>query len=390
MAFPVFRRKTKKVYVYYTDPKNNHKLVQLPREQTEHLDGKPADEVYAWVEKFEAEHGIARNRAIRKILQEDDPLAVLWRKYQKNRSNTRKRRANTAKTETEIFEKDIVGFFVGKHGKKDPTLWHDLVPDFHDHLSDLGYADRTIQKTLWTLERFGKYLVFNRYMTFPFVVQVPARENHKFAVLKTEKGPEEILKFVDKFECAYDIDFKLAILLGYFAALRPSELWALDKSDLLTGSNSELAKTAKGLQDYKLGSRLSVNVSKTLGDGKGAKPEEITKNEGSTDIVHIWHKEAAKKIAELARDKPNGRLFPFSYGWLERAWREHVKPTLELTPHDLRRASAVYLGRTKRIDLSLLQEHLRHSEIATTMLYTRRPKETPKKHKLKQDFDDVA
>lgn len=391
MAFALLRRAKKLVHVYYHD-RSTGKLVQLPRSQTKHLDGKPQDEINAWVEKWERSHGMAKERANREILRNEDRLLALWKQYQSHRMNTRNRRERTAEKEAVLFENDIASFFVGKHHLKDPALWHDLVPEFHNYLFERGLADTSIQKILWTLERFGKHLVFQRYMSFPFVVQIPSRKNHKTTPLKVKKTPEEILKFVKDLNLSYkDIDFSLAILLGYFAALRPSELWALDRLDLITGDNAEeLTSTADGFKKIGLGSRLSVNVSKTIGDYFEAKPVELTKTDTSCAVVNIWNKDAAKLIASIVKDRPAGRLFPYSYGWLERAWRTFIRDKLGATPHDLRRASCLYLGRTIRLDLTLLQEHMRHAEIETTMLYTREPKKAERTKKLKQDFDDVA
>ena len=391
MAFVHFRRARKLVHIYYHD-RSTGKLVQLPRTQTKHLDGKPTDEVYAWVEKWEKEHGMSKDRAARENLSEDDQLLVLWKQYQSNRMSTRKRRPRTAHKESQVFEADIVSFFAGIHHVKDPSLWHDLVPKFHTHLFARGLGDGAIQRTLWTLERFGKHLVFQRYMSFPFVIQIPSRQDHKTTPLKIRKSPGDILKFVkdESIECA-TINFRLAILIGYFGGLRPSEVFALEKSDLITGDNAvKLSGTYSGFKKFDLGSRLSISVTKTIGDYLDAKPEEMTKTETSCGIVNIWDAEAAKLIAAMVKVMPSGRLFPFSFGWVQRAWRLYVKPKLGATPHDLRRASGLYLGRTIRIDLTLLQEHMRHAEIETTLLYTREPRKVEKIQKFKQDFDDVA
>ncbi|MGE4233189.1 MAG: tyrosine-type recombinase/integrase [Bacteriovoracia bacterium] len=390
MAFPVWRR-NKQVTVYYYD-KNTQKQVQLSRKETKHLDQKPKDEVIAWVQTWERNNGKVQDRSNRIHLKDNDTLAALWKQYQSHRIKHRRRRIKTAKTESEIFDRHIIPFFVGNHQKKDPATWHDLVPEFHAHLFEQQYADRTIQKILWTLERFGKHLVFQRYMIFPFVVQVPARENHKVTPLKVSKSPEEIVDYVENSTFRYNrIDFKLMVLLGYFAALRPSELFALNKSDLLTSKIAEkYTKTLDGFRKHKIGSRLSISITKTLSSEEGAKPNELTKNEVSRAVVNIWHLPAARLIADLAKGKPEGRLFPFSYPWLERAWRTFVKPTLHSTPHDLRRASCLFLGRRMRIDLTLLQDHMRHAEIETTMLYTREPSVPKDLENTVQDFDDVA
>lgn len=388
MAWQVLRPGRKGVYIKYFDI-NTYSEQWIPRKLIKHLDGKPADEVTAWIETWEAKHGKARDRSERIHLKEDDRLASLWKQYQGHRNATRKRRGSTADTETSIFERHIVPFFVGIHKRKNPARWHDLVPEFHTYLYQKNYADRTIQKTLWTLERFGRYLVFLRHMTFAFAVDVPARANQKVTPLKTRKAPDEVLKFVKTATYDYTaIDFNLMTLLGYFAALRPSELFALERSDLLTGSSAEkFSKTLEGFREIDLGTKLAVSISKTIESGLPTR--ELTKTDASCAVVNIWHPEAAKRIAEIVRDRPPGRLFPYSYDWLMRAWFVHVQPTLETTIHDLRRASGLYLGRTTRIPVTLLQEHMRHANIETTMLYMREPDVPEKNARGRQNFDDI-
>jgi integrase len=388
MAWQVIRPGRKGVYIKYFD-KNTYREEWIPREKTKHLDGKPQESVTAWIDKWEAAHGGSRERAQRIHLSDGDTLTGLWREYQSHRAKTRKRRSSTAETETAIFERHIVPFFVGKHKNKRPASWHDLVPGFHSYLFEKGYGDRTIQKTLWVLERFGRHLVFQRHMHFPFAVQVPARENQKITPLKSRKTPREVLQAAKNARETYSgVDLALLALLGYFAALRPSEAFALDKADLLTGALAEEStRTLSGFRAAGLGTRLSVSVTKTLA---GSEPKEMTKTETSRGVVNVWDPDAAKAIAARVKDRPPGRLFPYSYDWLMKSWAGNIQPRLGLTLHDLRRASGLYLGREKRIPPTLLQEHMRHAELETTMLYCREPSVPEKRPKrVTQDFDEI-
>jgi integrase len=388
MAFHQLRGVRNKVYVYYHSAATN-RLAQVPRELTQHLDGHPEQEIEAWIRQWESQHGRVRERSNRIHLGSGDKLTAVWIDYQTHRGKTRKRGDKHRKDETTVFESHIVPFFVGKHQRKDPTTWHNLVPGFHTHLFGRGLADATVRDILWTLRRFGEHLVFQRQMSFPFAVQAPARENRKVTPLKVRKSPDDIVAFVARTEFAYqDIDFGLAILLSYFGALRPSELFALEREDFLTGKAAEdHTRTLEGFREQKLGSRLSVVINKTLKSGVGQ--EDSVKSDMSRAVVNIWHPGAARTIAELLKARPSGRLFPFSRDWLERAWCDYVKPKLGTTPHDLRRASALFLGREKRIPVTLLQEHMRHAEIETTMLYMREPSVPERVRVGRQDFDDV-
>ena len=397
MAHVVYRRKGK-VYLYYYDTLAA-KLVQVPRSVTKSWDGLPPEEVEVLKRRWEEDHGKARDRIARVTLT--GKLASLWESYQTHRKRFKKRSARTTVNETAAFETYICGFFLIQHQKKDPTHWHPLVPEFHNWLFEQPLKDATRRKILWTLERFGKYLVFIRVMSSPFVIQTPTRDNLKETPLKVKLTPEQVLSICRSHSFRrppkkhasvtriHNINFRLAALVGYFCSLRPEELWALNREDFATGDLAvERAKTRVGLTEAGLGSRLSVAINKTL---TASEVLPMVKTHYSFGWVNVWHPEAAKAIAALLKDMPPGRLFPFTRGYLDKAWKEIAKPIIGTTVHDLRRASGLYLGRTVRIPPTLLQEHMRHSEIETTMLYTRAPREEEaRKEVVDQDFDDVV
>jgi len=397
MAYVVFRRKSRKVYVYYADPKDGGKVKQLDRDKTKHLDGKPVDHIHKWVGDWEREQGRLKDHVKRTTLRDGDPVVKLWKQYVEQQDARRDvpRRKRTVRTEHDYFHQYVVEFFVGKHQRKDPATWHDLISPFHLHLaSECGLAARSRRQVLLALARFGKYLVFTQYMAFPFVVQLPRDKKAQVTPLKVRKSPAEIIKFVKEASYKYEkIDFNLAILLGYFGALGPSELYALSKEDFITGAIVEdKCSTLEGFRKRKLGSKLAVVVSKTLPNDKDAEPIPLMKNDYRYGVVNIWHKEAAQLIANILKTKKPGRLFPLSYSWLVHKWKKEVFPRLQATNHDLRRASALYLGRTLRIETTLLQEHMRHADLDTTQLYMRDPlvPDADELRAAKQNFDDVA
>lgn len=374
------------MYVYFND-RASGKLRQLERKLTRHLDGHPKEEVEAWVEQWEKDKGVTRARASRMHLTEGSVINTLWKQYQdaKAASSQAGRRRRTIDVETTTFEKVIIPFFLGIHQKKDPKHWHELVPEFHVHLSTEKFSIQSRKKILWLLKRFGDSIVFSRYMSFPFAVQIPVTKTAKITPLKARKSPREIFALCEQREAM----FQLGLLLGYFAALGPGELFALSREDLLTGPSAEKhSKTLKGFREIGLGSKLAVVVNKTLpATGKNNAPIQLMKNDYRFGVVIIWDVDAAKKIAELVRELDDGRLFPFSYSHLMKKWRDE---NLSITPHDLRRASGLYLGRELRIPPLLLQEHMRHAELDTTMLYTREPNVPEKKIKALQKWDDVV
>lgn len=392
------RRRGSKVYLYYYDSRLG-RIVQVPRSITQGWDDLPPGEVLELKRQWEEDNGRAKSKIARMVLREGDKALRLWNEYQLQRKRNKKRTDHTETQEKRHFEAFMCPYFVGLHQAKDPTTWHGLVPGFHDWLHEKDLTDSHRRKILWALERFGKHLVFKRYMTFPFTVQTPSRDDINETPLKIEISPDRILSVVKVQSFTRppnkhgnrtsNVNFKLAVLLGYFCSLRPEELYALEKSDILTGQEAvEKSNTYDGLKTHNLGSKITVSIQKAL---QGNEIVERLKTHHSHGYVNVWHPQAALAIAAIVRGLPDGRLFPFTRGYLDRAWKEIVYPILGVTAHDLRRASAVYLGRVAMIPMSLLQEHMRHADLSTTAIYMRRPKKEVQKNRVvKQDFDDVV
>ena len=406
MAFIVKRKGRKGIYALYHD-RSSGKQVQIPRKLTSHLDNLPIEEAQAWVDKWEANHGMVVQRSQRINLAEDDRLNKLWERYQLHMTNTRKRRVGTTMHESALFFNHITHFFVAKHQRKKPETWHDLIPEFHVYLFEKKLQDSTIRGILWALERFGEYLVWSRLMPFKYTIHTPSRQNIKVTPLKVRLSPEQVLQFVNETlkdgtlkkitggrrHIVTEKEIRLSILLGYFAGLRPSEQWALNKSDFLTGADAEEnTNTLDGFRKYNLGSKLSLSITKTWQiKGGPAKIEELTKSHYSRSVVNVWHVQAANLIGSILKGLKDGPIFSIGYHGMGQLWRREVLPRLNVTAHDLRRASGFYLGRVKRVDITLLQDHLRHAEIETTMLYTRDPFVPELKQKKRtQNFDDLA
>lgn len=400
MASIVWRRGSK-VYVYYYD-KRTGKNAQVDREKTKHWDGRPRDEVLQEVTTWATGEGYASHRISRVSLSPEDDLQKWWSTYQVTRKSMKDRRPVTERDENRVFEGYIVPFFVTERQAKRPEAWHQLVPEFYDWLVAKHLSARYIQKILWTLGRFGQFLVYRRYLVSPFAILTPSSKNEKTTPLKSRVTPEDMLTFARAKVVATRatrhkknpqalpaIRLDLLGLVGYFAALRPEELYALEKADFITGAVAvEHTRTHQGFVEAKLGTRLSIAVTKTL-DGSTSVP--LLKTPESAAVVNIWHREAALMIAGLLSEMPDGRLFPGSRSTLDKYWCRLGGPLLHgVTVHDLRRASALYLGRTVRIPPTLLQEHMRHAELDTTMLYIREP-ETPEIEIIgTQDFSEVV
>lgn len=375
------RRRGTKVYVYYC---TNGRQIQLPRKETKHLDKLPDAAVLQWVEDWEQDNGKPKDRIRRAWLRPEDRLFILWEGYKKHQLSLGGVRATTFAQTNRTFNGHLLPYFIGKHEQKDPSKWYSLVPGLFEHLLGAGLAQSSIKKVLQVLGHFGRWMVYQQILDYPFTIVAPKAPNHKVTPLKKRMAPEDILHC--RLDDKHEIPLKLLVMIGYFFSLRPSELFALERADFMTGDAARLSCRAfAGLQSVGCGSGLSVVVSKTLVDGSESKP--LTKSDHSYGVVNCWDKRAAQSIAAALKSLPEGRIVGGSRSWLDRAWKDNIKILLNLTAHDLRRASILYLGRTIRVPLITLQEHARHAEIETTLLYTRDP--SIPEILAEQDFDDV-
>jgi integrase len=121
-----------------------------------------------------------------------------------------------------------------------------------------------------------------------------------------------------------------------------------------------------------------------LRDRKKKKIDDAPKFE----YVTVWYPDAAVEISRIVRSMSDGPLFFQGRKRLFAVWQRHGLPSLGVTLHDLRRASGFYLGRVIEVPVTLIQDHLRHENINTALLYLRRPREEMV-DVTDQDFDDV-
>ena len=383
MATIQFRRGSNRVTIYYYDPKRQ-KTLQIPRKDTRHLDGLPIDQVQAWVTEFEKSHGLEKDRIKRVRLDREDDLQQWWEAYQSDRADNKEVGEKTLTSENRLWEGYILPFFIKKHQLKKPSEWYPFIPDFHMYLKKTPIGKDHQKSVLWTLERFSKYLVYQRILVYPFAVNTPRANKRKDTPLPRKLEPKEVLDFARKQD---NPTIALFALLGYFASLRPSETGALERDDFLTGDGAKRhSPTYKEFADLGLGSKLAVKITKALGMKSVI---QQTKTHYSYGVVTIWNHDAAVLIAAMLKELPKGRVFDVSRCHMDKIWVHTGKTELGVTLHDLRRASALYLGRTLKIDLSLLQKHCRHSQLSTTELYIREPLKDVTE-RLTQDFDDVG
>lgn len=382
MATIVFRRKSRKVYVYVWDKKLG-KQVQVSRAITKQWDNLPEPDARKQIEEWEASQA-DRYKVKRKTAFSDSLATQLFSQYKEHREGLTENRSKTYENERDYFYQHILPFFTEKEGLKDPAQWHSKVPDFVPYLLSKNLKSLTIKKVTGVLTRFGEFLVYSRYMNFNYLVKTPKAKKQKTTPLKQRITPEQVLNLK-----LPNTELRLLLLISYFASLGPGESIALIKADFLTGNTAkESCRTYEGLKKEGLGSGLGVIICKSI-EASG-KLVSLVKTDYRYGVVNIFNSEAAKAIAALLKDKPDGPLFSFSRSYADKLWAQNVKPYLPCTLHDLRRASLLYLGRTKRLPPTLLQEHARHADLATTMLYCRDPHVPEVSSNQAQDFSDVS
>lgn len=381
-----FQRHNGKVRVYYHD-KTTGRVKSLSRDKIKHLDPLTDDDIRQWIDSWEDDSGVSRSRSRDKAVLSTDELAILFDSYQEQRRQLRNISDGTLYDERTFWTKHVLPYFVVKNDEKNPRRWAAYTSSFTTYLKQKGtLSTKSIKQAGWLLERFGKHLASIGVIQSPWFVPQPILNRKATTPLKLNLTPADILKVADQIKGKYPT-YTIALLLGFFASLRPGETFALSKEDFLTGDKAKaMAKTYSRFHAVGLGSGLSVSITKAL-DDKGIIGNPKTHH--SYGYVNVWNVEAAKMLAELVKVLPAGRIFNGHKTWLFKSFGRALKGKLDVTPHDLRRASALYLGRTLGIEIMLLQDHMRHSDIQTTMIYTRRPLEETTVNE-EQDFGDVS
>lgn len=403
------------ITVYFYD-KVSQKLSTLPRSQTKHLDGKPEAEIDAWVNTWAEENGHKVHRALKHSLRDSDELTILWNEFQDFVQEIKKIETKTRDARDSDFYLYVVPYFVERCGEKDVRNWYKHVKKFTLFISAESGLKNPVdrKKKIWLVRRFGEYLVTSNILSQPWVLVMPSTKVKPKTPLRVRRDPEEILSMarrllakadeprprtmttpsgkvvgLTKTRFSNDKLMALSLVIGYFASLGPGEVYGLYKEDFLTGAFAKqvVEATHSELQKHGLGSGMTISVERQLGD---ASIEKYVKNDYRCGPVNVWDVEAARLIASIIKEMPSGRLFPLSRGRLDKLHGKHIKSVLQLTAHDLRRSSALHLGRTVKLTLETLQKHLRHAEIETTMLYIREPEVSQQKNLERQDFDDVG
>lgn len=387
------------IQVYDADRKGTKKV---PRKECAHLDGASDDIVMQWramyLRQRLREAPVAERAGEQRALAPTEEAAFLFKQFMDEHQRLRKTSGPTRKIEEARWRGYIEPYFVGDRRARDVRLWCMFVADFPTWLGNSKLQTNQQKKVINLARRFGEFLTRHRKIPERWWFMLPVDNCSAVTPLSAELTPDDALKFAASAPCRA----QLLLLLGYFASLRPEESFALQKRDFLTGDKARsLARTHARFASAGLGSGLSIAITKAH-----KKDRQISepKTRSSRAVVNIWNGDAARMIAERLRELPDGWLFPsknegrplgrealfsywFKYGLKTKADGQEGEALM--TMHDLRRASCLYLGRTLDLPVTLLQEHMRHSDIKTTMLYMRRP-EVKFAAPEEQNWDDVG
>jgi integrase len=384
------RKRNKQVVVYYWDSKQS-KQVNLPRSQTKHLDTFTDDKIDLWVENWQNSNGKPLDKINRIKLKASDDLSNLITKYQAERLEDGTS-ARTLQNEKIIFDKYILPYFVGLHKAKDIRKWRELGGNLRAWLTENTTLDvKTKRAVIQTVNRFGRWLADLNKIDVAWRFRTPSlklKRRDRKSPLPRILEPKEVIAAAKTIKTLGHTNWAIALLVGYFACLRPEETFALTINDILTGTDVDKeSQTLDRLREKGLGVTLALDINKALITGTTIGPP---KNYYSNGIATIWHKEGGKLLAECLRDWNEDKFFDRTKDYLFHYYRKHISKYLNVTLHDLRRASGLYLGRTLGLDPFLLQDILRHGDIESTLEYTRRPKDSREVKVRKQNFDEVS
>jgi integrase len=401
MAF-FTRQKSGRIKAYYArDGKN----VCIPATEVRRIIPNPHElsdyEIKMALERWTEDNGVGRIRSLRLTNFSDSPVNKLLQEYFVVRRRTSNASEFTLQNERSVFVNYILDFFIRVKSEHDVRKWFDIAFDLTAYLDEHPglKTHKSVNQVIYAFNRFGKFLGERRHIQRVWRLSTVKNKQgvaRKDTPLPREHSPEEIMEFADKLKLTRP-DLAVMTLVGYFASLRPSEAQALIwPNDFLTGAAARsLSKTYERLQNHsykgiKLGNAFAVKVTKSVKDLPKERQVGETKTPNSNGVVTIWYPPAVKLLAELLAELPAGPIVePMHKRTYFDLIRKNITSQIGLSGHDLRRSSGVFLARTIGLDPFLLQDHLRHADLATTLKYTRRPKDTIEREVGDGSLDDI-
>lgn len=384
MAY-IQRMKSGKIKAYYY----KGKPIQIPAAEVNRIIPNPQDlsdhEIKLILEQWTVDNGVARVRSQRLTNYSDSAISSMLDEYFEDRKLTSRASESTLKNERSLFNNYILPFFVGEKGLKDVKEWINVAYLFIRYLDEheAFNTHKTANQIIFAFNRFGRFLFETRRIPTQWKQKTIKNKQGKAVrttPLPKECFPEEVIEFARKLKTTRP-DFAATVLLGYFAALRPSEAQALIwPDDFLTGAAARIqSHTYERLKKHSyrnmsLANAFAVKITKSVKDLPKERQIGETKTPNSNGVVTVWYPPAVQLLVEILKEMPRGPVIqPMHKTTFFKKIRNLVKNDFGLTAHSLRRSSALFLARTIGVDPYLLQDHMRHVDPATTHIYTRRP-----------------
>lgn len=348
--------------VYLRERGNNGK--RWPREKSAYMDGWADDQVEAWVQNYNLT--VASRRSGHAMVPEK--IHVLVDEFTAYQSQGDLSEGTVKHDKTNILH--AAEYLSTKTDRL--ALWPQFSLALPGYLQKKKkYSGTYINQIQISLRKFWRWLrVHKKLVSGELELEtVKGHARSQDTPLQFALSPDEVIAFA---RTCTDPTVRMLALCGYFASLRPQEVFALCLNDFATGLKAKGLEACKVMKGLGMFDGMAINIEKQQRAYK--KKQKAKPKKDSKGIVAVFHKDAASLIvAELKALQAAGKMQIFGYNnkHYYALWKKEGK--LGVTLKDLRRASIYYLGHHTDIKIEQLKEHARHKNIQTTSLYFRRP-----------------
>lgn len=330
----------------------------------DHLDHEPDHNVEFWVRDWEQ-----RNESPTPALDTRVPDRLQrhkdnWLAHLTNRGRSPK----TVNQRDSMVRKFVFPYFITACGLDDPNEWPKVSAKLAEWAREAGASESQISRTNTALRDFWRWLADEGAVLGSIDLRLrQAYLSQQPTPLQRTWTPDEMLSLAE----SLSEDLRLVALLGYFASLRPQEIFGLRRNDFFGKRRAPELECSRVMRRYGFYTDLAVRIERQrLQSGAMDVPKSRSKG-----MVSVFNKRAAVEIAKLIRGlETDAELFA-AHGndYYLKKWRKEAG----METKDLRRASLYWLGHYGGLDLVPLKNHARHAKIETTMQYVRRPEDIP-------------
>lgn len=347
-----------------------------PREECRPFDAMTDEQVEAWTQNYNAQvhiqaAGVGTSGRLSALIQE-------W----KTHLETKGRHYET------VSEKVRHAYRAGRYFEAltdNIRLWPQHSINLATHLLSEEHSLLETAKTQNDARAFWEWLKKHKRMVSGALDldQVVGYAVQNQTPLQFTVTPEQVLKFARETPI---FEFKVAVLVAFFAGLRPQEVYALKRDQFYSKDIARNSPSGEVMRSIGLYDGLMVDVRRNRGKRSG---DVRDPKKGSFGLVSVHNKEAAAYLVSLiGKMDPDIVLFKYTNSYYQHDWRKDGYPGL--TVRDLRRAGIYWLGHFSQIKLESLKNWARHKKIQTTSLYFRQPYASPTTTQDVLELDDVS